>query len=157
MNNPNTYSTHHALHHYALKLTCNNQHLASQLLAATISHITNTSIAYPAGTISFNTWAKIVMHSTFQQSIPNADKRELYYLSHCGTLNPIATNNHNAPTLKEQIHTLSRMTPQQATAVTLRLQGYTPALIAKQMGITTAQVKNHLTQARNTLNHAWNN
>jgi DNA-directed RNA polymerase specialized sigma24 family protein len=157
MNNPNTDSMHRALRAYALKLTCGNLHLADKLYADTLSRIAQTATAHVPTIMPFTTWAKMVMHNTFHATVPDADRRHLYHLTHIGNPNPLIPVSDKEYTLREQMHIMSRLTPHQAAVVTLRLKGYTPAIIAKQMGNTTNHVKAHIQQATHILNHIWDN
>lgn len=157
MNNRNSDSMHRMLRAYAHQLTGNTPHLADKLLAETLSHLATRATAYPPTLIGFNTWAKIVMKNTFHRTIENADFHELHHLAHRGTLNPMLPVSNKEYTLLEQIQMMSRLTPHQAATVTLRLHGYAHTTIAQAMNTTTAQVRNHLRQARHTLIHAWDN
>ena len=135
------------LHAYALRLTCGNKYLAHDLLQETLARITRRATAYPATIMSFTVWAKLVMKGAFHDTVPDAQKRELYNLFYHGTLNPMAPLGNENHCLRRQMHIMSRLTPHQATAVTLLLNGYAIDVIAGEMGITVEGVKNHLAKA----------
>lgn len=145
------------LYAYALRLTCGNTTLAKELLQETMSRITVNPTAYPSSITSFQAWARIVMQSTFHQTIEDADRRELYHLFYRGTLNPFTPPCDKAHTLREQIRIMARLTPHQAAATTLRLNGYSHNVIAKEMGISIESVKEHLFQARLAITRTWGN
>lgn len=157
MNNRHPDSMQRALSAYAHRLTGDNPLLADKLLNATLTRLTEKATAYPPSLIDFTTWAKIVMANTFHQTIKNADLHELHHLAYRGTLNPIMPMSDKEHTILEQIQMMSRLTPHQAAAATLRLGGYTHKEIAKKMGIKTTQVKAHLGKACHTLGHVWDN
>ena len=136
------------LYAYALRLTCGNKYLAHDLLQETLARITRRATACPATIMSFTVWAKLVMKGAFHDTVPDAQKRELYNLFYHGTLNPMAPLGNENHSLRRQIHILSRLTPHQATAVTLLLNGYSLDVIAGEMGITVEGVKSHLAKAR---------
>ena len=157
MNNRHPDSMHRALHAYAHRLTGGNPHLADKLLAATLTRLAESATAYPPTLIDLTTWAKMVMQNTFRQTTKDADLHELHHLAYRGTLNPMQPCSSKEYSLREQIQMMSRLTPHQAAAATLRLGGYTHKEIAKKMGIKTTQVKAHLGKARHTLGHVWDN
>jgi DNA-directed RNA polymerase specialized sigma24 family protein len=155
MNNKHPDSMHHALCAYAHRLTGGNPLLADKLLAATLTRLAESATAYPPTLIDLTTWAKMVMQNTFRQTTKDADLHELHHLAYRGTLNPMQPCSNKEYSLKEQILMMSRLTPQQAAAATLRLGGYTHKAIAHAMNITTAQAKDHLGKARYVLGHVW--
>lgn len=157
MNNKHPDSMQHALRAYAHCLTGGNPQLADELLTATLTRLAESATAYPPTIISLTTWAKMIMQNTFSQTTKDADLHELHHLAYHGTLNPMQSNHSKEYSLREQLQMLSRLTPHQAAAATLRLGGYTHKEIAKQMGITPAQAEAHLGKARHTLGHIWDN
>ena len=157
MNNPNTDSMHRVLRAYALKLTCGNLHLAGELYNATLSRIAQTATAHVPTIMPFTTWAKMVMHNTFHATVPDADRRHLYHLTHIGNPNPLIPVSDKEYTLREQMHIMSRLTPHQAAAVTLLFHGCTHVDIARHMGTTVVRAKEHLAQARRAIIGACSN
>ena len=155
-NIPGAINLRQVLHAHALKLTNGNQHLSQELLHNTIKRIAATAAAYHPG-LGFIAWAKMVMENTFDATTPCADVCKLRYLCYHGTITPTTHSHDGTYTTHQQLHTMSRLTPHQAAVVTLRLKGYTPAIIAKQMGNTTNHVKAHIQQATHILNHIWDN
>ena len=142
-----------ALYTYALELTGNHHH-AKELLQQTTARIKQVATLYTPIT-SFTTWTRMVMENTFYTTFKNADIETLRHTTrHCSP-SPMQPERDKEYTLKEQIHMMSLLTPHQAAATTLRLNHYTHNAIARRMSITTTQVKNHLTRALRTLNHAW--
>lgn len=144
-----------ALYTYALKLTANHRQ-AKELIQQTTHRIKQVATLYTP-TIDFATWARFVMENTLHTTVKNADINELCHTAYNGTLNPMRPDLDKEYTLKEQIYMMSLLTPHQAAATTLRLRNNTLDAISRKMNITTIQVKEHLTQARNILNHAWDN
>jgi DNA-directed RNA polymerase specialized sigma24 family protein len=144
-----------ALRAYANRLTNGNPLLADKLLNATITRLAESATAYPPTIIDLTTWAKMVMQNTFRQTTKDADLHELHHLAYHGTLNPMQPCSSKEYSLREQIQMMSRLTPHQAAAATLRLGGYTHAAIAHAMNITPAQAEAHLSKARHTLGHVW--
>ena len=142
-----------ALYTYALRLT-NNPYQAKRLIRDTISSIEKRASSYTP-TLSFLAWAKMLMKNIFINTYKDADLKVLRHLAFRGMLNPIQPDSDREYTLREQIKMMSRLTPQQAAAATLRINGYTHDIIAHHMGITKDQVKTILAQARYTLSHAW--
>ena len=157
MNNRHPDNMQRTLRAYAHRLTGGNPHLADKLLAATLTRLAESATAYPPTLIDLTTWAKMVMQNTFRQTTKDADLHELHHLAYRGTLNPMQPRSSKEYSLREQILMMSRLTPHQAAAATLRLGGYTHAAIAHAMNITPAQVKAHLGKARHTLGHVWDN
>ena len=155
MNNRHPDNMHRALCAYAHRLTGGNQHLADKLLAATLTRLAESATAYPPTLIDLTTWAKMIMQNTFHQTIKDADLHELHHLAYRGTLNPMQSTRSKEYSIREQLQMMSRLTPQQAAAATLRLGGYTHKAIAHAMNITTAQAKDHLGKARYVLGHVW--
>ena len=150
MNN-NTESAarlYRVLYAYALRLTCGNKYIADGLVAETLTRIKKRGMAYPATIVSFTIWARMVMKNAFHETVPDADKRELYYLFYYGSLNPIVPVWDGAHGLREQINIMSRLTPQQAAAMTLLLNGYSLDVIASEMNVSVECVKSHLVNAR---------
>ena len=136
------------LYAHALRLTKNNNRLAHELLQETLSQIAHNATAYST-LESFTAQACKAMTRIYLTTMREADIRELQQLCY--------SPHGMAYTQAEIINTMSRLTPQQATVITLRLKGYTPAIIAKQMGDTTNHVKAHIQQATHILNHIWDN
>ena len=136
------------LYAHALRLTKNNHRLAQELLQETLSQITHNAIAY--NTVeSFITHACKVMTRTHRTTMREADIHELHQL--CYTP-------HGTPcTPAEIIYAMSRLTPQQATVITLRLKGYSHSQIARATGHTTQWVNSNMLKAcqrlRNTLSN----
>ena len=157
MNNRHPDNMHRTLCAYAHRLTGGNQHLADKLLAATLTRLAERATAYPPTVISFTIWAKIVMKNTFHETTANADFHELHHLAYHGTLNPMLPARNKEYTIAQQIQTMSRLTPHQAAAATLRLNGYSHKEIAAQMGISVKHAKEHLAQARHIIATAWDN
>ena len=136
------------LYAYALRLTGNNMLLAHELLQETLSQITHKAKAY-ATTDSFMADAYKVMTHTFLTSMHDADISELHRLCY---------NPHGmAYTQAEIIHAMSRLTPQQATIITLRLKGYTHSQIASATGHTTKWVNSNMLKASQRLRNIWSN
>ena len=150
-----SYNLSQALYSHALKLT-GSHHQAEELILQTTARIKQVAASYTP-IVSFVSWAKMVMENTFHETFKNSDIDILHHTAYQGTISPIEPGNDREYTLKEQIHMMSLLTPHQAAATTLRLSHYTHNAIASKMGITTTQVKAHLTKARNILNHAWDN
>ena len=157
MNNRHPDSMQRALRAYANRLTNGNPLLAGKLLNATLTRLAEKATAYPPSLVDFTTWAKIVMANTFHQTIKNADLHELHHLAYRGTLNPMLSTRSKEYSIREQLQMMSRLTPQQAAAATLRLGGYTHKAIAHAMNITTAQAQAHLGKARYVLGHTLDN
>lgn len=157
MNNRKPDTMLHALRAYAHRLTGGNPHLADELLAATLTRLAESATAYPPTLIDLTTWAKMIMQNTFRQTTKNADLHELHHLAYRGTINPMQPCSSKEYSLREQILTMSSLTPHQAAAATLRLGGYTHAAIAHAMNITPTQVKAHLGKACHALGHVWDN
>ena len=157
MNNRHPDNMQHALRAYAHRLTGGNPQLADELLTATLTRLAESATAYPPTLIDLTTWAKMVMQNTFRQTTKDADLHELHHLAYRGTLNPMQPRSSKEYSLREQILMMSRLTPHQAAAATLRLSGYTHKEIAKLMDITTAQAEAHLGKACHTLGHVWDN
>ena len=147
----------HTLQTYAHRLTGGNPLLANKLLHETLTRLTERATAYPPALIDFTTWAKIVMKNAFHETTKDADFHELRHLTYHGTLNPMLPAHNKEYTIAEQIQTMSRLTPHQAAAVTLRLNGYTHKEIATHMNITVKRAKAHLAQARHVIATAWDN
>ena len=136
------------LYAHALRLTKNNNRLAHELLQETLSQITHNAIAY--NTVeSFITHACKVMTRTHRTTMREADIRELQQLCY--------SPHGMAYTQAEIINTMSRLTPQQAAVVTLRLKGYSHSQIARATGHTTQWVNSNMLKAcqrlRNTLSN----
>ena len=154
----NAESTAHlcrVLRAYALRLTCGNKYIADGLVARTLTRIKKRGMAYPATIMDFTVWAKLVMMNAFYETVPDAEKRELYHLFYHGTLNPMVCQGSESHGLREQIHIMSRLTPQQATAMALLLNGYAIDVIAGQMKISVECVKSHLVKARHVITNIW--
>lgn len=139
---------HELLHAYALRLTCGNRYLAHDLLLETLERIAQRATACHPAMVDFDTWAKMVMMNAFHETVPDAQKRELYNLFYHGTLNPMAPLENENHSLRRQIHIMSRLTSHQAAAMTLLLNGYSLDVIAGEMDITVEGVKSHLAKAR---------
>ena len=139
---------HRVLYAYAMKLTCGNKYLAYDLLQETLYRITRRATTCPATIMSFTVWAKWVMKGAFHDTVPDAQKRELYNLFYHGTLNPMAPLENENHSLRRQIHIMSRLTSHQVAAMTLLLNGYSLDVIAGEMDITVEGVKSYLAKAR---------
>ncbi len=155
MNKKHPDSVHRILHAYAHQLTNGNPRLANKLLNDTRLRLIERATAYPPTLIDFTTWAKIVMKTTFHQTIKNADLLELHHLAYHDTLNPMLPTRDKEYTLREQIQMMTHLTPHQAAAATLRLNGYNPDNIATKMNTDIEHVTQLLAQARHTLGHVW--
>lgn len=153
--NESAASLRSALHAYALRLACGNENIAGNLLAVTLSRITQRATACPATIMSFTVWAKMVMKNTFYETVADAQKRELYHLFYHGTLGLVTSAGDDGDNLRWQIYIMSHLTPQQATAMTLLLNGYSLDVIAGEMGITVEGVKCHLAKARLAITRMW--
>ena len=156
----NAESTAHlcrVLRAYALRLTCGNKYIADGLVARTLTRIKKSGMAYPATIMDFTVWAKMVMKNAFHETVPDAEKRELYHLFYHGTLNPMVLLGCESHGLREQINIMSRLTPQQATAMALLLNGYAMDVIACEMDVTVECVKGLLTKARHAMLRIYGN
>ena len=144
----NTDSLRDALYAYALELTHNNSCLAQELLQETLSQIVHEAISY--STISsFMTHTCKVMKHTYNTTIHEADMRELHRLCYYA--------NGTAYTPEEIIYAMSRLTPQQATVVTLCLKGYSADEIARTTGHTTQWVNSNILKSRQRLRNLRDN
>ena len=148
---PSADDLHNALHAYALTLTAGNRHQANELLQETLLHITHNATAHVT-TGSLITCVMKAMRDIHQRPTPYTDINELNRLCYNGT-----SLNHAAYTQQEIMHAMSRLTPQQATVVTLRLKGYTPQEIAHTTGYSTAMVHTNLIKACQRLKTVWSN
>ena len=110
-----------ALYAYALKLTGYNKTRALELLNETLSQITHNATAH-INTDCFMAHAGAIMRHAHTTTMHHADIQELYRLCNHG---PGASY-----TPREVIHSMSRLTPHQATVVTLILKGYGTTEIA---------------------------
>ena len=136
------------LYAYALRLTKNNNRLAQELLQETLSQIAHNATAYST-LESFTSHACKAMTRIYLTTMREADIRELQQLCY---------SPHGTPcTPAEIIHAMSRLTPQQATVITLRLKGYSHSQIAHATGHTTQWVNSNMLKAcqrlRNTLSN----
>ena len=148
MNTTTPGDLRNALYAYALRLTKNNHRFAQELLQETLSRITHNAIAY--NTVEgFITHACKVMTRTYCTTMREADIHELHQLCY----SPHGT----VCTPAEIILAMSRLTPQQATVITLRLKGYSHSQIARTTGHTTQWVNSNMLKAcqrlRNTLSN----
>lgn len=146
---------HELLHAYSLRLTCGNRYLAHDLLLETLERIAQRATTCHPAMVDFDTWAKMVMMNAFHDTVPDARKRELYHLFFVGTLNPMVKEPCRKHSLREQVHMMSRLTPHQAAATTLLLNGYALEVIASEMNITVECVKSHLDNARHAIICMW--
>ena len=146
--NESAASLRSTLHAYALRLACGNENIAGDLLAVTLSRITQRATACPATIMSFTIWAKLVMKNAFHETVPDAQKRELYHLFYHGGLNPMAPQGSETHGLREQIHIMSRLSPCEAAAMTLLLNGYSVGVIADEMDVSVKRVEYYLAKAR---------
>ena len=152
---PSTIKLRETLFSYALQLTDYNPHLAQELLQATMQHIIQQASTYTQAT-SFTSWAKTIMENTYHTTIKASDIQQLRHQCHRSP-SYTSTPDDDTYNIKEAIYIMSKLSPQQATVVTLHLQGYAHAQIAHKMNITARSVKTHFLQARHVLNHAWDN
>ena len=137
------------LYAYALRLTKNDNRLAVELLLETLSQITHKASGY-SSIDSFMADAYKVMRHAFLFSMRNdadiQELRRLCYHAHGTEYTPA-----------EIIHAMSRLTPHQATVITLRLKGYSHSQIARATGHTTQWVNSNILKAcqrlRNTLSN----
>ena len=157
MNKEHLDSMHRVLCAYAYQLTNGNSPLANELLNETRLRLIERATAFPPTLIDFTTWAKIVMENAFHETTANADLYALTHLAYRGPLNPILPEQDSEYSIREQIQMMTRLTPHQAAAATLRLGGYTPDDIATKMNTHIEHVTEMLAQARHTLGHVWDN
>lgn len=144
-----------ALYAYALKLT-GSKYQAEELVLKTTACIKQKATTYTPA-LDFVTWAKMVMKSTFTNTVSAAEIKELYLLSHYGSMHPTDTNIHDKYSLKEQIYIMARLTPQQATVLTLRLHGYNHHEIARKINTTVEYTRNTLAETRQKLTRMFYN
>ena len=136
------------LYAHALRLTKNNYRLAQELLQETLSQIAHNATAYST-LESFTAQACKAMTRIYLTTMREADIHELHQL--CYTP-------HGTPcTPAEIIHAMSRLTPQQAAVVTLRLKGYSHSQIARATGHTTQWVNSNMLKACQRLRNTWSN
>lgn len=140
---------------HALRLT-NDKHLADKLIQETMLQIREKAATYIAG-MPFVTWIKMIMENTYLATFKDADLQQLHRLCFCGSTNLFAINYHDTYSTKEIYFVMSRLTPGQAAAVTLRLKGYNPDEIARKMRITTQRAEKHLAEATHNLIHTMDN
>ena len=81
----------------------------------------------------------------------------LHRLCYHGIPAHTATFEESSYSTRQTYHTMSRLSPMQAAAITLRLKGYTHCQIARKMGTTTSLAKHHLIMARRILDKIWYN
>lgn len=143
------------LYAYALKLT-GNKHQAEKLIQETMLQIKEKATAYNTS-IPFVTWTKMIMENTHLSTFKDADIQQLRHLCFCGSTNPFKTDDNSTYSMKEIYLVMSRLSPTQATVVTLRLKGYNPSEIASKMGITTQCAVKHLAEATYNLMHTMDN
>ena len=127
-----------ALYAYALKLTGYNKTRALELLHETLSQITHNATAH-INTDCFMAHAGAVMQQAHTTTMHHADIQELYRLCYHG---PGASY-----TPREIIRGMSRLTPHQATVVTLILKGYGTTEIARSTGHSIQWVKSNTIKA----------
>ena len=140
-----------ALYAYALTLTTGNMHQAQELLHETLLSITHRATSH-ATTTSLISNITANMRDINQHPTQYTDIEELSSLCYNGK--PFDST---AYTTQETMHAMSRLTPHQATVVTLRLKGYTPQEIADTTGHSTAWVQTNLTKACQCLKTIWSN
>lgn len=140
---------------HALRLT-NDKHLAEKLIQETMLQTREKAATYIAG-MPFVTWIKMIMENTYLATFKDADLQQLHRLCFCGSTNLFAINYHDTYSTKEIYFAMSRLTPGQAAAVTLRLKGYKPNEIARKMRITTQRAEKHLAEATHNLIHTMDN
>lgn len=143
------------LYAYALKLT-RNKYQAEDLVRKTTACIKQKATTYTPA-FSFVTWAKMVMKNTFAGPVDNAEIKELYLLAHYGAVRPTDANISNKYSLKEQVYIMSRLTPQQAAILTLRLHGYNHLEIACKMNTSVEYTRNTLAETRRKLTRMFDN
>ena len=136
------------LYAHALRLTKNNHRLAHELLQETLSQIAHSTIAYST-LESFTAQACKAMTRIYLTTMREADIRELQQLCY--------SPHGMAYTQAEIINTMSRLTPQQAAVVTLRLKGYSHSQIARATGHTTQWVNSNMLKACQRLRNTWSN
>ena len=139
---------------HALRLT-NDKHLAEKLIQETMLQIKERTTH--SASITFVTWIRMIMENTYLATFKDADIQQLHRLCFCGSTNLFAINYHDTYSTKEIYFVMSRLSPGQAAAVTLRLQGYKPNEIARKMRITTQRAEKHLAEATHNLIHTMDN
>ena len=157
MSDKGTDGTYCVLRAYALRLACGNENMARVLMTKTMLRIKENATAFPVATMGFDIWASVVMNNVFYQEFDDADRRELYILLHKGSTTPFNHQGCDGHTLREQLRVMSCLTPQQATAATLRLNGCSHRLIAEQMGVGIECVRYHILNARLAMTKALGN
>ena len=153
---PNTIKLHETLFSLALQLTDDDPHLAQELLQATMQHIIQPATTY-LPTTSFTSWAKTIMENTYHTTIKAGDIQLLHHQCHRSPSHTATPQDDDTYNIKEAIYIMSKLSPQQAAVITLRLQGYAHSQIAHKMNITTHNVNTHILQAQHILNHVWDN
>ena len=146
----------YTLYAFALGLTDGDKPLAKELLDDTLMHISRTATTYSPST-SFTVWAKATMKNVYYSKHHGDSIHHLHRLCYHGIPSHTATSEESSYSTRHIYRTMSRMSPSQAAAVTLRLKGYTHCQIARKMGTTTSLAKEHLIRARRILDKIWYN
>ena len=148
---PNADDLYNTLYAYAFTLTDGNRHQANELMQEALLHITHNATAH-ATTDGLIASIVATMNEKHRHPALHADINELNRLCYNGT-----SLSDAAYTQREIIYAMSRLTPHQATVVTLRLKGYTPQEIADTTGHSTAWVHTNLIKASQRLKTIWSN
>ena len=155
-NLPNVIKLREVLFTYALLLTDYNHHLAKELLQATMQQIIKQATAY-SPVISFSSWAKEIMERVYCVTVKVNDIQQLRRQCHRGPSHSSILRSEDKYNVREAVYIMSKLSPQQAAVLTLRLQGCSHPQIAHKMNITAHRVKTHILQARHVINHVWDN
>ena len=153
---PGAADLHYTLYAYALDLADGDKDLAKKLLHDTLMHISRTAATYNPST-NFTVWAKATMKNIYYNKHHGDSIHHLHRLCYHGIPAHTATFEESSYSTRHIYRTMSRMSPSQAAAITLRLKGYTHCQIARKMGTTTSLAKHHLIMARRILDKIWYN
>lgn len=141
---------------YAQFLTDYNLQLAHELLQATMQQIIKRSVTYNP-VVGFISWAKTVMDETYIATVKTNDIQRLRRQCHCGSSRTSVLCSGCKYSIREAVYIMSKLSPQQAAVVTLRLLGYSHSQIAYKMNVTARSVKTCMLQARGVFSHVWDN
>ena len=153
---PGAADLRYTLYAYALDLADGDKGLAKKLLDDTLMHISRTAATCTSRT-DFTSWAKATMKNVYYSKHHGDSIHHLHRLCYHGIPSHTATSEESSYSTRHIYRTMSRMSPSQAAAVTLRLKGYTHCQIARKMGTTTSLAKEHLIRARRILDKIWYN
>ena len=153
---PGAADLRYTLYAYALDLADGDKGLAKKLLDDTLMHISRTAATCTSRT-DFTSWAKATMKNVYYSKHHGDSIHHLHRLCYHGIPAHTATFEESSYSTRHIYRTMSRMSPSQAAAITLRLKGYTHCQIARKMGITTSLAKHHLIMARRILDKIWYN